>query len=78
MQCAIHGWMVPSLHVACAIPNCRYFESLLPEGFFIPPGTHTASTEIAPDGTVGPWEKPGLGMEIDWKWIDSHTIRLIE
>jgi L-alanine-DL-glutamate epimerase-like enolase superfamily enzyme len=78
MQCAIHGWMIPCLHVACAIPNCRYFESLQPEGFFIPPGTHTASTEIAPDGTVGPWEKPGLGMEIDWPWIDAHTVRLIE
>jgi L-alanine-DL-glutamate epimerase-like enolase superfamily enzyme len=61
-----------------AIANCRYFESLQPEGFFIPPGTHTASTEIAPDGTVGPWEKPGLGMEIDWPWIDAHTIRTIE
>jgi hypothetical protein len=66
------------LHAACAISNCRYFESLQPEGFFIPPGIHVASTEIDKDGTVGPWEKPGLGREIDWKWIDAHTTRTIE
>lgn len=77
MQCAIHGWHIPSLHVACAISNCRYFESLQPEGFFIPPGIHVASTEIAADGTAGPWETPGLGMEIDWDWIQAHTIHTI-
>jgi L-alanine-DL-glutamate epimerase-like enolase superfamily enzyme len=78
MQCAIHGWQIPSLHVACAIQNCRYFESLQPEGFFIPPGTHIASTEIDKDGYVRPWDKAGLGMEIDWKWIESHSARIIE
>ena len=78
MQCAIHGSQIPMLHVACAIANCRYFESLLPEGFTAPPGIHSAATQIDKDGTVAPWEKPGLGNEIDWKWIDAHTVKMIE
>ncbi len=75
IQCALHGWQIPSLHAALAIQNCRYFESLQPEGFFIPPGIHVASTEVDADGYFAAWEKPGLGMEIDWEWIESHTVK---
>jgi L-alanine-DL-glutamate epimerase-like enolase superfamily enzyme len=79
VMCAVHGSPVPSLHVACAIPSCKYFESIVPpEGFFLPPGIDVASTDIDSEGCVQPWEKPGLGLEIDWDWVEAHTVRLIE
>ncbi len=74
MMCAVHGSSIACLHASCAIENCRYFERLVPEGFLEPPGVRTAATEIAEDGYAQPWERPGLGMEIDWDWVHAHEL----
>ncbi|MBN1640334.1 MAG: racemase [Anaerolineae bacterium] len=73
VMCAIHGASIASLHAACAIYNTRYFERLVPERYYAPPGIRDASTEIV-DGYAQPWDTPGLGIDVDWDWVRAHTI----
>jgi L-alanine-DL-glutamate epimerase-like enolase superfamily enzyme len=78
MMCAIHGSSIASLHAACAIHNTRYFERLVPETYYAPPGIADASTEIDGEGYAQPWDEPGLGIEVDWEWIEKHTVGVEE
>lgn len=78
MMCAIHGSSIASLHVACAIYNTKYFERLVPETYYAPPGIKDASTEIDNDGYAQPWDEPGLGIHVDWEWMDKHTVGIEE
>lgn len=73
LRCKVHGSDIACLHTACAIPSCRFFESWVPEGFFQVPGIRTAATDIDRRGVVRPWDVPGLGVDIDWPWIEAHT-----
>ena len=75
MMCAVHGGAIPHLHAACAIYNTKYFERLVPETYYSPPGIVDASTEIDSEGYAQPWDKPGLGIEVDWEWVKKHTVR---
>ena len=52
IMCAMHGGSVASLHAACAIYNTKYFERLVPETYYSPPGIVDASTEIDAEGYV--------------------------
>jgi L-alanine-DL-glutamate epimerase-like enolase superfamily enzyme len=63
-----------NLHVACAIPNCDWFEVLVPEdrydfGLSVYPSP-------GPDGIVVAPDKPGLGVEVDWEWVRDHEVAL--
>jgi len=78
IPCAMHGSSIASLHAALAVWNTPYFERLVPAGYYEPPGIHSAATEIGSDGMARAWDKPGLGLELDWKWIDDHTIGVEE
>ncbi|MCU0521163.1 MAG: racemase [Anaerolineae bacterium] len=78
MMCAIHGGAISHLHAACAIYNTKYFERLVPETYYSPPGIRDASTEIGADGYARPWDKPGLGFEVDWGWVEAHTVGIEE
>ena len=77
MMCAMHGGSIASLHAACAIYNSKYFERLVPETYYTPPGIVDASTDIV-DGYAQPWDKPGLGIEVDWDWVEAHTVGVEE
>jgi L-alanine-DL-glutamate epimerase-like enolase superfamily enzyme len=37
-----------------------------------------ASTEIDGEGYAQPWDEPGLGIEVDWDWIEKHTVGVEE
>ena len=74
IMCAIHGGDISHLHAACAIYNSKYFERLVPETYYTPPGIRDASTEIDSEGYARPWDSPGLGIEVDWDWVKQHTI----
>ena len=78
IMCAIHGGSVACLHAACGIYNTKYFERLVPETFGSPPGIRDAASEIDSDGYARPWDKPGLGIDVDWDWVDAHTVRVLE
>jgi L-alanine-DL-glutamate epimerase-like enolase superfamily enzyme len=80
MRVKVHGSDIACLHTALAVPSNRFFERIvrgspdgLDESFFAPPGIRTAAGEIDRAGLVRAWDKPGLGIEVDWAWIDSHT-----
>ena len=62
---------VATLHCACAIRNCDYMEILVPEtryeyGLKGYPKIDEQGYMHAPGG-------PGLGVEIDWDYIENHT-----
>ena len=78
MMCAIHCGSIASLHAACAIYNTKYFERLVPETYYAPPGIKDASTEVDSEGYAQPWDEPGLGIQVDWEWVDKHTIDVEE
>ena len=82
VMCAMHGSSIASLHAACAIYNTRYFERLVgpqaSEGYYAPPGIRDASTEIDSQGYARPWDRPGLGIEVDWDWVKEHTVGVEE
>ena len=78
VMCAIHGSSIACLHAACAIYSTRYFERLVPETYYAPPGIMDASTEIDDEGYARPWDKPGLGIEVDWDWVERHTTKVEE
>ena len=68
IMCAIHGSAISHLHAACSIYNSKYFERLVPETYYTPPGIRDASTEIDNEGYAQPWDSPrpryrsGLGL----------------
>ena len=74
VMCAIHASGISHLHAACSIYNSKYFERLVPETYYTPPGIRDAATEIDSEGNAHPWDVPGLGIEIDWDWVNQHTI----
>ena len=74
MMCAIHSGSIACLHATCGIYNTRFFERLVPETYYSAPGILDASTEIDSEGYAHPWDKPGLGIEIDWDWVKQHTV----
>lgn len=78
MMCAIHSSSIPNLHVAMALANTKFFERLVPETYYAAPGFKDAATEVDSQGFARPWDKPGFGMEIDWDWVEKHSIGTLE
>jgi L-alanine-DL-glutamate epimerase-like enolase superfamily enzyme len=61
-----------NLHVLCGATNASMIEILVPEAGYDFGLRHY----LAPDaqGFVAPPEAPGLGVELDWDFIDRHTV----
>jgi L-alanine-DL-glutamate epimerase-like enolase superfamily enzyme len=62
---------VACLHIAMAIRNCEYFEVLLPDAankFGL-----VEDIEVDSQGLVHAPMGPGLGVEIDFNWIQHNT-----
>jgi L-alanine-DL-glutamate epimerase-like enolase superfamily enzyme len=57
LRAEVHGGGLPNLHLACAVPNTTYYESLV----FSNPILVEAG--IGPDGCISPPEVPGIGWE---------------
>ncbi|WP_197499627.1 enolase C-terminal domain-like protein [Mycobacterium sp. 1245852.3] len=67
------------LHVALAIPNCEWYEVLVPH----PPRRYESDhlswglaeqITIDRDGQAHPPDRPGLGIDVDWNLIRRRTI----
>ncbi len=57
LRAEVHGGGLPNLHLACAIPNTTYYESLVYSNpIQVEPG-------IGPDGCISPPDVPGIGWE---------------
>ena len=66
---------VANLHVACATRLSRFCESHHPMFRF---GLKDNPLEIDENGFQHCPSKPGLGVDIDWDWIDDHTVEALE
>ena len=63
---------VANLHLIMAIPNCEYFEVLLPDA--VQKHGLIRDIEVDADGLVHAPKGPGLGAEIDFELIERHKI----
>lgn len=66
---------VANLHVGCATRISRFLESHHPMFRF---GLKGDPLEIKEDGCQHCPDKPGLGVEIDWDWVENHTVEIIK
>jgi L-alanine-DL-glutamate epimerase-like enolase superfamily enzyme len=78
MKCEPHSWGHPwqqaaHLHVMLAIRNCDFFETPVPEGIF-DIGTKDL-IRIDKQGYVHAPKKPGLGIDVDWDYIEKYSIK---
>jgi L-alanine-DL-glutamate epimerase-like enolase superfamily enzyme len=60
MRAEVHGGGLPNLHLACAIPNTTYYESLVHTNPII------VEHGIGADGCISPPETPGIGWSETW------------
>ena len=57
MRAEVHGGGLPNLHLACAIPNTTYYESLVDSVDIV------VETGIGRDGAISPPDVPGIGWD---------------
>ena len=55
LRAEVHGGGLPNLHLACAIPNTTYYESLVYSNPI------EVEAGIGPDGAISPPQVPGIG-----------------
>jgi L-alanine-DL-glutamate epimerase-like enolase superfamily enzyme len=77
MKLEIHHAATPimdwaNLHVACAISNGDFFEVLVPETAYAYGLAEYAHP--GPDGLTHAPHGPGLGVTLDWEYIDAHRV----
>ena len=63
-----------NLHVMCSIRNCDFYEWAVPDrpNFGVKEGI-----KLDNEGYVHVPKGPGLGLEIDWEYINSHTVQTL-
>lgn len=66
---------VANLHVACATRLTRFLESHHSMFRF---GIKNSPLEIKEDGCQHCPQGPGLGVELDWDWLDNHTVNMLK
>lgn len=80
MKCEIHYNPSPlanaaNLHVMCSMSNCDFYEWVVPEwqwDFGV-----KESIKLDGEGYVHVPKEPGLGLEVDWEYINSHTVQTL-
>jgi len=77
MTCLVHSCAAPlfnvaNLHILCSIKNSKYHEVLIPAENFS--AGVIEDVYLDKDGYVSPPDKPGLGLEIDWSYVNRHKI----
>jgi len=81
MKCEIHTNHNPlmnaaNLHVTCSIKNCEFYEWWLPEKLLWDFGVKE-SLKVDNEGYVHAPERPGLGIDVDWEYVNAHTIAVL-
>lgn len=78
MDCEVHGNGAANLAVCAAIKNCRWYERGLLHPFLeyddVPAYLHTLSDPMDREGYVHLSQKPGLGEDIHFDYIEAHTV----
>lgn len=78
MNCEIHTAIyhpleLVNLHCAAAMRNCEFFEVLVPEHLF---NVGLAEDIRIENGHAHLPQAPGLGIELDWDFIENATIKI--
>jgi L-alanine-DL-glutamate epimerase-like enolase superfamily enzyme len=65
-----------NLHVSFSVANCDYYE------YWMPQAAHQfgliEDIRLNERGVIEAPTLPGLGYELDWEWIKSHTVATLE
>jgi L-alanine-DL-glutamate epimerase-like enolase superfamily enzyme len=79
MQCEVHGNGAANLAVCAAIKNTRWYERGLLHPFLeydeVPAYLHTLADPMDADGYVHLSQLPGLGEDINFAYIEAHTVQ---
>lgn len=79
MNCEVHGNGAANLAVCAAIKNCRWYERGLLHPFLdydeVPAYLNTLADPMDANGDVHLSQKPGLGEDINFAYIEAHTLR---
>ena len=77
MQCEVHGNGAANLAVCAAIKNTRWYERGLLHPFLdydeVPAYLNTLADPMDAEGCVHLSQKPGLGEDINFAYIEAHT-----
>ncbi len=73
MKAQMHGMGYGQAHLSAAIPNNDYYEQLVMNTDQIQ-GLATMADLPIVDGWLEVPDKPGLGLEPDWAWIERNAI----
>ena len=66
--------MAATIHFLAAIDNGGYFEGDVSRNNLFRDELTSKPYELAPDGTVRPREAPGIGVEVDEDFLESHPV----
>ena len=66
--------MAATIHFLAAIDNGGYFEGDVSKNNLFRDELTSRPYELAPDGTVRPREAPGIGVEVDEDFLESHPV----
>jgi L-alanine-DL-glutamate epimerase-like enolase superfamily enzyme len=66
--------MAASIHFLAAIDNGGYFEGDVSKANLFRDELTSRPYELARDGTVRPLEAPGIGVEVDEKFLKAHPV----
>jgi L-alanine-DL-glutamate epimerase-like enolase superfamily enzyme len=78
VQCELHTTIyhpleIVNLHCCCAISNCEFFEVLYPLSAM--EFGMKNKIDVDADGYAHPPRTPGIGVDMDWDFIDNNTIQ---
>ena len=66
--------MAVTIHFLCAIDNAGYFEGDVSRGNRFRDELVGTPYAIGRDGCVAPLDKPGIGVEVDEKFLEAHPV----
>jgi L-alanine-DL-glutamate epimerase-like enolase superfamily enzyme len=68
-----HPLEVVNLHCCCAISNGEFFELLYPLSYM--DFGMKNKLQIDAEGYAHPPQKPGIGVDFDWDFVDRCTVK---
>jgi L-alanine-DL-glutamate epimerase-like enolase superfamily enzyme len=72
MHYQLHHSESYGLHAACAIRNTLYYEQIVPEDI-LHFDVEKEQVAVSPEGTMTCPERPGFGVELDWKKVEEYA-----
>jgi L-alanine-DL-glutamate epimerase-like enolase superfamily enzyme len=75
MRAEVHGEGLPNIHLCCAIPNTRYYETFVVEDP-VAENEERGELTLDEDGCVHPPDRPGIGWIVDPAELAQTAVRI--